>query len=51
VGLFLIPMRDIYDLKEKIDSELLIPELKTIVNNPDESKGNIKSAKKDLRID
>ena len=35
-------------LLTKIDSDILIPELKTIINNPEESKGNIKSSRKDL---
>lgn len=35
-------------LLAKIESELLIPELKDIINNPNESKGNIKNSKKEL---
>lgn len=35
-------------LLAKIDSDILIPELKNVIKNPDESKGTIKNAKKDL---
>jgi hypothetical protein len=37
-----------YVLLTKIDSNLLIPELKSTINNADESRGNIKNAKKVL---
>lgn len=35
-------------LLSKIDSNILIPELKAIINNPEESKGKIKSSRKYL---
>jgi CheY-like chemotaxis protein len=37
-----------YILLSKIDSGIFIPELKSIINNIEESKGNIKNARKDL---